>query len=89
MLWIIILFTSSNIVLGVPVKIWDNRIDLDIAVFQTCHTLEHPGDKEREIYIEACENESELRNSSLKFHGPFSDGLHNTRNSALLQFQKN
>ena len=51
MLWIIILFTSSNIVLGVPVKIWDNRIDLDIAVFQTCHTLEHPGDKEREIYI--------------------------------------
>ena len=50
MLWIIILFTSSNIVLGVPVKIWDNRIDLDIAVFQTCHTLEHPGDKEIDIY---------------------------------------
>ena len=65
MLWIIILFTSSSIVLGVPVKIWDNRIDLDIAVFQTCHTLEHPGDKEREIHIEACENESEKFESEI------------------------
>ena len=65
MLWIIIFFTSSNIVLGVPVKIWDNRIDLDIAVFQTCHTLEHPGDKEIDIYIEACENESEKFESEI------------------------
>ena len=29
-----------------------------------------------------------LRNSSLKFHGPFSDGLYNTRNSALGVFEK-